>query len=639
MTRRDRLTAGGPLRHWLALALAAILGLLLVETALLTRAHPPIILPLDVRSGDLLASGLHAPEDDGGQFRWTTGDTRIALPRPAGDGALVLRIDLGAPAIAPTSLTIAIGERAPLALLPGTAPRRYLLLVPDAAARRGALAIRLSGPVVTIPPDTRQVHVRLRALTLDRVGATLRWPEPWLLAFQSVLLLAATWLAWRVGLRGRWLALPPLGMALLGGAAALAEPALAPLYLERLLAVGVAPLIAITAIGLPQLERRAPLWMADAPTIRCLWGIALLGCALRLVGTLYPPFSAYDLSLNLGRLIAVIEGTLVATNRSFEFRGGVTVYPPGPYLTFLPALLLPGATPKLVVQGGIALVDGWGCLAIGALALRLGVARGGALLAALLYAALPIALTSLWWGHTAQVFGQALMAPLLLALLAGCERGGRWPWVLAAVMLCIALLTHIGVAIIAVAWLGLAWLPLRGTVRGDVWRSATVMGLVALLVGGLLVYGPAAALKFQEIGKVTGTIAARGSAPAYNLIWRAVQISYAEIGWALALPGALVFARRLPSRPGALLIAAWGATAAVFWLVEMLTALQVRYLVFLGPLVCLVVGALLAQLMRRGRLGMVLGAAMLGLMLWYGSWAWLMGIHQNVQMSMIPLLR
>src|SRR5207249_4781353 len=74
-------------------------------------------------------------------------------------------------------------------------------------------------------------------------------------------------------------------------------------------------------------------------------------------------------------------GTPVMTNRSFEFQGGTTVYPAGSYLVLLPGLLL-GLAPPLVIQSGIAAIDGVSVLATAVLARKLGGSQRAALLSA-----------------------------------------------------------------------------------------------------------------------------------------------------------------------------------------------------------------------------------------------------------------
>jgi hypothetical protein len=231
------------------------------------------------------------------------------------------------------------------------------------------------------------------------------------------------------------------------------------------------------------------------------------------------------------------------------------------------------------------------------------------------------------------------MAPLALALLAAIADGGRRAWLVAGALLSMALLSHIGVSILALAWLGLAWLALARERRGPVWLRFAMLLASGVAVGLALVYGPAAQLKLAEIGKVTERVAEGGSGPAYNLIWSAFRISFYEPGWLLALAGlGLMRWGRMP-RGGRALLGAWLCAAALFWAVEMVTALQVRYLVMLAPLACVAIGVVLAGLAERGRAGPWVAWMGTATLLVLGAATWYIGVYQNVQMSMTPLLR
>jgi hypothetical protein len=385
-------------------------------------------------------------------------------------------------------LTIALDDAYRVTLDIDDQPRHYRLLVPPPGLD-GQLTVRLISATTIVPPDTRAIGLRVEELTLHALGESAVWPAPGQLLPPAALLATVAWMLWRLRWRAESIA---GGLVVAGGLLLLVQRltpgAIAPMYVARISGAAVV-LAALTALVLPALERRGAAW--GAGTVRALWAAALLACAARLFGTLYPPFDAYDLSLNLGRFVRTVGGALVDTNRSFEFRSGVTVYPAGPYLALMPGVLL-GLTPKLAVQGGIALVDGLGALATGWLALRLGLGSRTAIFGAVLYAGLPVMLTSLWFGHTAQVFGQALMVPLALALLAALERDQAGAWLAAAALLSMALLSHIGVTVLAVAWLGMAWLAVgRGLPQRTWWRFFLILA-AACTVGLALVYGPAA---------------------------------------------------------------------------------------------------------------------------------------------------
>lgn len=625
------------------LALAAValtLLLALLESLALSAQRPTALVELGAPEAGLVARGFHAPEQDGARsFRWSAGRSEVQILNTGLGGARVLDLRLGAgPADRPPpDLALSLDGQPLATLAVDGRPRRYLLLAPSTAAASGRVTVGLASETFTAPPDTRPLGLRVEAVALDALGEGAVLPAPWLVLAQGLLLSCVAYALARSGWRSpavlAALALAAAGLAL---AQRLPPAMIAPMYTARL-AGAAAALAGLTALLLPALERQ-PEWIGSARAARALWAAALLACALRLVGTLYPPFDAYDLSLNLGRFVRTAGGALVDANRSFEFRSGVTVYPAGPYLALMPGVLA-GLTPKLAVQGGIALVDGMGALATGALAVRLRLGARTALYAALLYAALPVMLTSLWFGHTAQVFGQALVAPLALALLAALASHRRRAWLTAGALLSMALLSHIGVTILALAWLGLAWLALARRAPGRAWRSFGVMLAGSTLVGLALVYGPAAQLKLAELGKVGERVAEGGGGPAYNLILSAFRISFYEPGWALALLGVgLLSWRRMP-RGGPALLGAWLAAAGLFLAVELVTALQVRYLVMLAPLACIGVGAVLAGIAGRGGAGRAVAWAATAGLLALGAATWYVGVYQNVQMSMVPLLR
>ena len=634
--------APGLVRVFAAVAMALLL--LLGVGAARASSVRELRLPLDDRQlATALLSGFHEPERDArGAFRWTTGDARAAIALPGVGAATELRLALGPglPGLAPGSFELALGARPPLRIALSAAPRVYRLLVPSGAATLGSLPLALRSPTITLPPDTRPLGVRVEALAIRSLGAGVLWPSPALLLLQGVALALLGFMALRLGASvGAVLAVVVVAAALLA-LPPLRYPLVAPGYLVRLV-VALALLAGLTVVL--GAHEGAPLrvYAHEGAPLRVYWAITLLACLIRLVGALFPPFAAYDLGLNLGRLSATVGGALVAANESFEFGGGLTVYPSGPYLVLMPGMLA-GLTPKLAVQGGIALLDGLATLGVAALGLALGMPRRPLIFACLAYAALPIGLTTLYYGHTAQAFGQALMAPLAAALLLGLRgHGSPWPWLCAWALLSAALLSHIGVSILALAWLGLAWLALTLTRRldGPTWRRLSLTLLLGGLTGLALVYGPFVA---SHLSIVTGLeFGGEGvaPAPAYNLIAKAWWLAFTPLGLLLAVAGLpLLRGVRLPLG-AAELLGAWLGAVVLFWGVEMLTGLQVRYLVFLAPLACLLAGLSLAWLAERRTVGPWLAWGLTVVLLAQGLWVWLPGAFERVAPSMVPLLR
>lgn len=619
-----------------------LIGLLMLIAQYGIAEHNRVLnQPLDGREANYRLSGVHAIEQDGQRtFRWTKGLTAYLVDLP-GSGPLGLTIRLGgsAPGLEGGSVTIGSDATSSATVLLDTRPRAYHIWLPPPSITAGRLSIRLSSATAVVPPDPRLVGLRLEGMTVRIAGVGGLLPTLPLAIVELLLLGSGFLLARRLGLP--WIAQAMLLVVAAIGMLVLAwlVPSIAYTYMLRLL-LALGPLTLVVLVLLPIAEQRAQGWAIGPDFVRAAFGLTLLACLIRLLGALYPLYQAHDLPLNVERLIRTIGGTLISTNRSFEFRSGVTIYPPGPYLALAPTLLF-GLPPTLLVQGGNAFVDGIAGLAVIALARAVGASERAALLAGLLYAALPVMLTSLYWGHSAQVFGQALMAPVALAILIGIRQPRSPAFAIAGVLLAFALLSHIGVSILALAWLGLAWLLLRwrGTLSLASWFGLTIALGIAGLVGLIFVYGPELALKLQETAKVSERVATEQYV-SNGLIWRAYQISFYQLGLALLPIGLVIGWRQLRLPAGAGIIgAAWVIVALAFCAVELATGLQVRYLVFLAPIACIMIALALESLARWGYWGNMASWAIAILMVAQGCAAWYNGTFMDVQMSMVPLLR
>jgi hypothetical protein len=645
--------------HLLLIVVGIVALLCVAETLVLTLRRPPLRLAANQRATALLFEGFHSAEADArGGYRWTQAHSTIRFPLvgcgAGGTGAMVAGIQIGPfPSHrSPPDVMLGWSGSISTTLTTDNAPRLYQFLVPRQHMRGGSLGITLASETTVVGEDPRPIGVRVEAVTLAFPGAWVVRPTLAIVALQAVVLVFCALLLWQLVVPPRYgaVVLAVVGVLLL--VLFCWQGLLMGMYLARL-AVALALLTLLTALLLPLALRHAA-WIAPPRLMRVLWGIMLLACLIRLVGSLYPLFSAYDLSLNVGRLYKTLFGTLIDTNKSIEFRNGVTIYPAGPYLLFLPWLLV-GVSPAMAVQAGVSLIDGAGALLVAAIARTFGSSSRTAIFSALLYAAIPINLTALWWGLSAQIFGQALMLPLVIALIVGLAVGmheqndkktnntrfALRPWVLSGVLLSMALLSHIGVAILAVAWLGLAWLwmRLRQTVSMAVWWRFTGMLVVSGIVGFALVYSVFLALKLEQAGEVSEKILTSGYVPAYGLIYRGFRIAFHELGFVLLVPGLVLLWRRTLPRGGRVLIGSWLVVVAFFWGVEMLTALQVRYIYFLTPLACIAGGLLLDRLAARGRVARVLAWVVLIGLLIQGSSYWYRGTLEGVMMSVSPLLR
>jgi hypothetical protein len=616
--------------------LGLLIGVISLQSLLLFR-HT-LVLPIDGREATDRLVGTHDLEQDGvRRFRWTTAEAEYQIDAP-GPGPLVVTLHLGAPP--PTGGAKALQLHVPGQIIDlplAQQPRSYYVLTTATVDLAPTYPIRITSATTTVPPDPRPIGMRFEGLELSLASGP-RLPALALILAEGCLLILTAALAARLG--SPWFVTGILLLALSGGMLAICwlAPTIATTFLTRLAYAALA-LGLITFSFLGRAEQHANTWGVTPAFLRIATAIVLLACSIRLIGALYPLYQAHDLPLNLERLLRTIGGTLISTNRSYEFRSGVTIFPPGPYLALLPALLS-GVSPLLLVQGGNALVDGVAGLAVIVLTRTIGLSQRAACLAGLVYAAMPVMLTSLYWGHNAQVFGQALMAPVALALLYGIRRPGAHGFTIAALLLTFAFLSHIGVTIVAIAWLGLAWLLLgaRKTINTRMWLNLTIALGLAGLAGLVLVYGPALALKLEQTNAVGERVLGERYA-SYGLIWSAYRISFYQLGLPI-LPIGLILLRRQNLRPGASELGLAGIiTALCFCGVELLTGLQVRYFVFLAPIACILMAYTLDRLASHGRIGMLLAGGLTLVMLIQGCISWYNGTFLDLQMSMVPLLR
>jgi hypothetical protein len=626
----------------------ALLALLLVlaQSLLLTQRQPTVQLHADSQAVPFVTSGLYAVETDArGSYRWTNGASEIDLPLVVPAEQLLLSLHLG-PTFAGHDvpyISLRMADQRALLVALDDQPRHYQFIVPPGATDHH-LHIELNSETVTVPPDTREVGLRVEQLALRATGTGWVWLAPAHALAQTLILVLGALLVWRVRLR----LLPASGVLLLLGALLLLLALLQPLLLHPYAArwvVALAVLALLTYALLPAAERHLT-WIAPPPLLRAMWGIALLACAIRLVGSLYPLFSAFDLDLNVERFLKTMAGDLVVISRSIEFRNAFTVYPPGAYIVMLPAALL-GLDPHLLVQGSLAIIDGFGALAIAALARVLGGSPRTAIFAALLYAALPIHLTALWFGLTAQIFAQAMMPPLALALVLAVQRDSRAAWLAVGIFLSLALLTHIGVTVNVLAWLGLVWLVVgwqqrvwAGGAGWAIWRRFAAVVVIATAISVIGIYASVVAIKLHELLYVADKVQSSGYVPASSLIITAFRISFHELG-ILLLPLGLLLLLRSPRLPpvGVALVLGWLASVLLFVTIEVLTGLQVRYIYFITPLACIALGWLLDRLAARGSSGRAVAWLVVALLLSLGFFSWQRGAFDDIMMSMSPLLR
>lgn len=573
-------------------------------------------------------------ESEGSTYRWTKANSTLTLTQVDVTAHALLALDLGGRPQA-DDLRLTLNDQPWVSFGVRTDARRYTLLLPPNST--GDLRIGLESPTFTAANDPRNLGIKIDsfALTLPATGPP--WPTLGHYLAQVTLILAAQLTAIRLGWRWRMQALLAgllvVALATILGALLL----LAYLYTVRLAVIGCV-LAGLTWLLLPIAERKLT-WMGGVREVRLLWALMLLFCMLRFIGVFYPTFGSQDLGRNINRLLMSVRGNLVIIAWSGEFADGDTIYPPGPYLAIMPGLTLTDDYGTLM-QGTLALMDGTTAFMVAMLAWRLGGNRETARLAMLLYASNIAVFGAMTYGFSAQIFGQWFTAPLALLLLTPHALTRLRIWGLALVLLLIPVLSHIGVAVLGATWIGmiLALLFLFGRRDRGFWWS---VGLFAgsMLLAFILLYTHIFETTVSHLGQVSQERGAEGFALRGNtpLLWKGMRMAYSVAGLLLLAPGLALIFRTRDDLERLIVPLAWVLTTLLFFLVDLATALQVRYFYFSLPLACAVIALVPGYLAERGRWGrpvawaLVLALAIPNILLWYSA------TFADGKISMTPL--
>lgn len=585
----------------------------------------------------LLLKGFYAQEENaaGDTYRWTGPASSLQIDGAALTPNVQLQLAIGgtpdgAPRPLPLMLTVNGNEWGPISVAP--TPRQYHFLLP--AAPDADLSVGFDSPLTRSATDPRPVGLRLDGIAL-RLGQGVLVPPLWHLLLQTICLGLLAWIVAGIRLNSRWqLGVLGIGALLLGATEAGALPVMS-LYLPRVIVVCGA-LAVLTWVGLPFAARRLA-WLR-ASELRWLWAVTLLACAVRMLAMAYPPFATHDVQTNVQRLDYVARGTLVIVAASAEFASALTIYPPAPYVALLPTYLLTGSR-QMAIFLGLALIDGSTTLLIGLLAYRLRLDTFTARMAAALYAGSSLSFTALWWGFTAQTFGQWTTVPLALALLAAVERPNLRVWLGTWVLFQIALLSHAGVAVLAVGWvtLTLGLLLLRGHLGVHWWRSALVCYVLSGLAAVALLYGDVLLLMVGQTQRAGATVSGQLWRGATILFVRGLLAAYSPPGLLLVVGGLALLLRRVP-RPGPwALIAAWIATLLLFIVVDLAYALIVRHFYFGLPLACIAAALALSTLARRNPWLRGLAWGLVALYCANGLFLWWQATVEYAKPTMTPL--
>ncbi len=662
-------------RSWVLAALVLLAAVLLVNSIALAFAPRLHTLNVGFRADRHYLHGFFDQEEDvnGVRYRWSGNQSRVHFPQlvRAQQGTLTLVVGgVPDPAVAPRGVQLALDGQ-PWLLLPVAADARaYTLLLPPTALHDGALQLDMSGSTSRIPPDRRDVGIRLDAVTVGWLPSGVLLPTWAAVAAQWTTLAVVAVVGMHLGLAWRWVLGGVAGaLAVLVGMTVF-DPLVGAMWQLRLALASVATLLVVWLVC-PRLARLLPQWDDDPAGARTeLRGLVLLtlgAVAVRMLAVLYPVFDSHDWYIHEERLGLFRHGALLLFDKPAEFGTRQAIVPPAFYLLAAPFTLFTHDTVP-ANHAVFAFLDGWSVLALGILVRQLGGGVWAARLALLLLALLPIQFTALWWGFGPQVVGQALWLGLAVFIAHRANRGsvGVPLWAGVLVLFLVLALVHNGVLLLA--GFGVAGYVALGVLAGrQQWQPRAVLpwtGLVALsalLAFGLL-YADVVALQLRGVANndrlaftaedffrvkyTLGSLCASfrplavapcdqflvGNDPATVLPQLGVTVLSSLL--VIAALVAVVWTARGAVRG---LVLAWLGSSGLFFVVDLLSGLQVRYAYFVVPLVCAGVALLLERAVRRHPAGWLLAAVVLGGVAWAGLHLWYEGVFLAIKPSLRPL--
>jgi len=276
--------------HALVAALCALLTISIANASVW-----PLVIDIGGRDARF-AHGFHDPETDVDaaiRFRWSDGDSTVALPRPPAltPSSLILRLPNGRPTDAPLPhVTLTTDGRELVSFTPPDyRPRIYRLILPPDERLDWALRIGVISDTFTPPNDARALGVVVDTVTLAPVRAPMNLPSLWIAICALTIGALGFALLRVVGLTPRSALIASLMLALLIAAGIALRPLETLPFIQRfavILLIGCVGVILLRVLIplTPEYERSVPTipgaWLPVAMAI-AWWMMPLFQLAMR----------------------------------------------------------------------------------------------------------------------------------------------------------------------------------------------------------------------------------------------------------------------------------------------------------------------------------------------------------------------
>jgi len=570
-------------------------------------------------------SGFHGHERmEGRGFRWSTGDSRVRLENLPAETRL--RVEVRVKGLRPRG--------APLPQIRFTANGATVfetLCAPGLVTYRFGVTLRENvlelgiHPDVFVPADfqredARVLGVQVFSVSVQPQGGASQWLRPAraMMLGGGVLLAAGLLAGLPIG------ASSLMACSLIGGFAYFLaqDSVLFSPYPQRVIGLAGATL---AAAGLVRVVLARAKWLTPRER-SVLIGVLAGGLFLKLGGLFYPLFFSSDAEFHANRLLEVLEGNFFTTSVTQHVPPFQIPYPISLYVLAAPVSAI-GIDSIAVLKTVTALADLGVSLALAFLAARfLHDARGG-ILAAGLYQIVPLNFLAFSAGNFTNISGTAatvfFLALLLVAASGSTSTGHATRWVLAGVLLTslAALTAHFGSFLYGMllwpAWLAAVfWIAPRTWEEGQEKRILVAVGVsVVAACVYYLGYMDLFTTQWQRVlsrDYATGPAATEGPMAKLLFNWAFFREQVGTVFALVALLGAIPVLRRAGRTPFHAAAVAWLGATGVFFLLDLTTALEVRYVLQVLPLLALFVGSFLSGAFRRGIVGRVSAVTVTG---------------------------
>ncbi len=591
--------------------------------------------------GWLEFSGFYPAElENDHSFSWMGAAGRIRLPRLDRSAAWRLSLHVQPAAVdRPVELTATVDGLALPAwkLLPG--PQQIDIDLPPRPIGRAVITLSVSQTMVPGGNDVRPLGMRVGSIRLDAADGRFRMPgESWrdavvigvALGVAIMLTIGAGPLALAVAAAaGGW-----LGFLLVRDGSLLGP------YADHVQVIALVAAALAALVALLTRPARAELW---SPRIAA--GVVIIVSVCKLALFFHPMVNVGDSIFHVHRAQVVQQGeyffTSITPKPFFEFP-----YPPGLYVAVAPLWrTFPTEMEHVrLLRAAVIAAEGLLALAIYGLVMANWKDRLTAFLACALTLLVPVGFYTICTSNLTNSMAQSLFGTGMAALLCAHTRRGMLAAAAGAALLAAAFLSHFSTFSIGVPLVFVCAVAVSRGGAGAARRTAIALALalaIAATASVAVYYSHFMPVYRQTLARVLareGEAAERSmAAPAQVKASRAARMVWGEFGPALLLGALMGAAQLLRSRakdPLTLGLAAWAVVVVGFWLLGIVTAVEMRASLAALPLAAILAAAALAGAARGSAWTRALGAAALTMILVHAlvDWCGCLGIERFLAM-------